>query len=437
MIKIQDLSTMPIPNPYLIAATDEYYGFSPSFQETKSLPNVNKTKNKKLRILITTFWDYPVIGGLQNYIYALKKGLEKLGHTVDIIAPNQFPRSTLIQLEQRILVETKQFYIKRYGCINDSIVKQNVRLTSYEMMLRGMNLEKYDIFHAQDRFTANILSRVNEHYKKPLLFTPHGFMTHRRIQFGQIEKGSVEAAYFLAMDKKAILSSNHLIILCEVFRPILKDLGLEESKMTTIYTGIDFSSEITEFTKGAPQDKTVITCISRLRPRKGHKHLLEALSLIKRELEQVEVWIVGDGEMREQLESQANALELDNVFFLGARSDIPELLSQSDIFILPTTSDTLPIAIIEAMLAEKPIITTNCGGIPEIIQHNFSGLITEQKNAQELSDSISLLLKDSIFGKKLAQNAKAFADQYLTSTNMVKEIEKTYLTFSITGGVQI
>ena len=437
MTNIQDLSTMPIPDPYLIAATDEYYAVSPSFQEKYSQPDFYKTKNDKLRILITTFWDYPVIGGLQNYIYTLKKGLESLGHTVDVIAPNHFPKSTLIELENRILIETKHFYMERYGCINDRIVKQNVRLTAYEMMLRGMNLEEYDIFHAQDRFTLNVLSRINEHYKKPLIFTPHGFMTHRRIQFGQIEKDSVEEAYFLAMDKKAIHSSDHLIILCEAFRPILKHLGLEENKMTTIYTGIDFSLENTALTMVPPQNKTVITCISRLRPRKGHKHLLEALSLIKHELEQVEVWIVGDGEMREELEDQANALELDNVCFLGARSDIPELLNQTDIFILPTTSDTLPIAIIEAMLAEKPIITTNCGGIPEIIKHNYSGLITEQKNVQELSDSISLLLKDSIFGKKLAQNAKAFADQYLTSTNMVKQIEKTYLTFSMTGSEQI
>ena len=90
---------------------------------------------------------------------------------------------------------------------------------------------------------------------------------------------------------------------------------------------------------------------------------MKLLPLLKSELKNVDVWIVGDGEMREELEEQVQALELTNISFLGERNDIPELLGQSDIFVLPTTSDTLPIAIIEAMFANKAIITTNLGGI--------------------------------------------------------------------------
>ena len=110
------------------------------------------------------------------------------------------------------------------------------------MMLRNMDLEKYDIFHAQDRFTANILGRLNQQYQKPLLFTPHGFMTQRRLKFNLIEKGSVEEAYYLALDQKAIESSDHIITLCEAFHPMLKNIGAKDNKMTTIYTGIEFKS---------------------------------------------------------------------------------------------------------------------------------------------------------------------------------------------------
>ena len=63
--------------------------------------------------------------------------------------------------------------------------------------------------------------------------------------------------------------------------------------------------------------------------------MFEALNLIKDEFKNVEVWIVGDGEMRKELENQVQALQLNNVSFLGERNDIPELLSQSDIFVLP------------------------------------------------------------------------------------------------------
>lgn len=437
--QMNNLHFLSFPDPYHVSVTDHYYGVPPSYEETKTekmkvknkeQSSIEAIQSKKLRILITTFWDYPAVGGLQNYISTLKIGLEKLGHIVDVIAPNQFPRDIMKEMENNFTNKTEQFYNNRYGCSSQVIVKQNVRLASYEMMLRNMNLEIYDIFHAQDRFTANVLGRINRYYQKPLLFTPHGFMTHRRLQFNLLEKGSVEEAYFLSMDQKATESSNHMIILCEAFRPLLKNMGVEDSKMTTIYTGLDFNLENT---KKTAKDKTIITCVSRLRPRKGHKYLFEALALLESALKNVEVWIVGDGEMKEQLEAQVNTLQLDNVFFLGARTDVPELLNQSDIFVLPTTSDTLPISIIEAMFAEKAIITTNCGGILEIIKDQHSGLIVEQKNALQLSEKLSLLLRDSSLRETLAQNAKAFANKHLTSLNMVKKTEEIYQSFQCQG----
>ena len=436
---MNDFSSLPVPYPYLVSATDRYYGVTQSSDEKqrkgkkKKKISIKSSKSKTLRILITTYWNYPAVGGLQNYITALKSGLEKLGHSVDIISPNQFPKDVSKDNEKNIGKATKQFYINRYGCFSDKIVKSTKRLSHYEMMLRNMDLEKYDIFHAQDRFTANILGRINQSYQKPLLFTPHGFMTQRKLEFNLIEQESVEEAYFLALDQKAIESSNHIITLCEAFRPILKKLGAKDNKMTTVYTGIDFNLDIKQKINTTPDNKTVITCISRLRPRKGHKYLFEALALIKSKLTNVDVWIVGDGEMREELENQVQALQLSNVFFLGVRNDISELLSQSDIFVLPTTSDTLPIAIIEAMFANKAIITTNQGGIPEIIQDHYSGLIAEVGNSQQLAEKLLLLLSDSALRETLAQNAGTFAEKHLTSTNMIKKIEEIYQSFYTKG----
>ena len=421
----------PMPEPYLVAETDRYYEVTPCYEEkqvkTKKKKRNNKaTKQKKLRILITTYWDYPVVGGLQNYISTLKTSLEKLGHRVDIIAPNQFPKE-IKAIRKKIRKDTKQFYKSRYNSYCEQIVKENERLSSYELMLRQMDLDKYDVFHAQDRFTANVLGRVNKLYQKPLFFTPHGFMTQRKLSFNLIERGSVEEAYYLALDQKAVENSTHIITLCEVFRPMLKELGAMNNKMTTIYTGIDFQSEDKKNNNSKKNKKVVITCVSRLRPRKGHKYLFEALALIKDELKNVEVWIVGDGEMKEVLEKQVKALPCKNIKFLGERNDVAKLLGQSDIYVLPTTSDTLPIAIIEAMFANKAIITTNVGGIPEIIQDQHTGLIVEPGDVQQLADKLSLLLSDSGLRDNLAQNAKAFAKKHLTDMIMAKKVEEIYL----------
>jgi glycosyltransferase involved in cell wall biosynthesis len=424
-------SLQPIPYPYLLSAMDQYYGVSKHYKKDKIIlkrkkVSSNKKQNKKLKILITTFWDYPIVGGLQNYITSLKAGLEDMGHSVDIIAPNHFPKEVVVRMRSEFTKYFKQFYLKRYGGYNERIVRNDCNLNIYEMMLKNMNLEQYDIFHAQDRFTANVLGRLNQFYQKPLLFTPHGFMTESKLKFNLLKKRSVEESYFLSIDRKAVECSNHMIILCETFRPILKKLGAEDSKMTTIYTGIKFQAENREKNAIKVKDRTVITCVSRLGPRKGHKYLLEALALFKNQFKNVDVRIVGDGVMRKELENQARNLQLDNVSFLGSRNDISELLSQSDLFVMPTTSDTLPISIIEAMFAEQAILTTNCGGIPEIIQDYHTGLIAEPANSEYLGVKLLLLLHDVSLRTKLAKNAKTFAVKHLTVANMAKKIRKVY-----------
>ncbi|MFL6555867.1 MAG: glycosyltransferase, partial [Bacillus sp. (in: firmicutes)] len=194
----------------------------------------------------------------------------------------------------------------------------------------------------------------------------------------------------------------------------------------TVYTGIDFGKWNFQNKVTKSESKTVITCVSRLRPRKGHKYLFKALALIKDQLENVEVRIVGDGEMKKTLKKQVSKLKLKNVTFLGSRDDIPKLLSESDIFVLPTTSDTLPISIIEAMFTNQAILTTNCGGIPEIIKDNYSGFIVEPANPEQLAKKLSLLLRKDSIRKELAGNANAFALQHLTVSKMVQKIEEIY-----------
>lgn len=427
------------PYPYLVAATDKYYSRTPNYEVEQrnkkrkrkfKIPKIkmksNKsTKPKQLRILMTTYWTYPAVGGLQNYIKTLKEGLEKLGHIVDVVAPNQFPKDSK-ELKRQLIKETKKFYKNRYGSYSRKLVKENARLARFEMMLREMDLEKYDIFHAQDRFTANILGRINREFGKPMLFTPHGFMTQRKIDLQLIEQGTVEETYYLSLDQNAIECSDRVVALCEAFRPYLRKLGAKDNEIETVYTGIDFKYDCKKKSRKKPKDKKVITCISRLRPRKGHKYLFEALASIDSKLGDPEVWVVGDGEMREELEKQVQDLQLKNVTFLGERKDVTELLSQSDIFVLPTTSDTLPISIIEAMFANQAILTTNIGGIPEIIKNNHSGLIAEPGNSQQLAEKLSLLLCDKALSETLAQNARTFAETNLLSTTMVKKIEEIY-----------
>src|SRR5699024_12797949 len=115
-------------------------------------------------------------------------------------------------------------------------------------------------------------------------------------------------------------------------------------------------------------------------------------------------------------------------------SESTKLLHHIDIFIQPTISVTLPLVIMEAMFVEKPSITTNCGGIPEIIHNNHFGIIVEPVDVRSLEKKLSLLLINPFLSKELAKNAKQFAEKHLTRAHMIKHIERVYQSYSSKGG---
>lgn len=410
---------------------DEYYQIDNKKDHIIEMYGIEKnstlSKTNKLKILYVTFLKYPNTGGLSNYITSLKKGFEKYGHNVDVISPTQM---TAIHLEQDIpkaANDARDFMLQRYGTANEKIIKNTSFLNVFKSFLRERNLEQYDVLHAQDLFSAFLLAQLNLEYKKPFFFTPHGHFTKSRLKFNKIKKGSIEEAYFSEIEKQGIRAVDQIITISNSFHTPLKEYGAKTEQLITVHTGIHFQQD--SISKLKRNNNLVISCVSRLSPRKGHDILLNALSQIQQDLTNVEVWIVGDGVMRERLENQVVQLGLDNIKFFGRRTDIPEILSASTIYVLPTINDNFPISVIEAMFSRQAIITTNCGGIPEMIQNGKTGIICEPGNVQQLSDALKLLLTDKGLREQLGRDAQAYSGQYLTQDVMVTRIERIYYSF--------
>lgn len=413
---------------------DEYYKIDSKknhlmepFQTFGIKKNRIPSKTKKLKILYVTFLRYPNTGGLSNYITSLKTGFEKYGHDVDVISPTQM---TAVHLEQdipRAAEHARDFLLQRYGTVNEKIIKNTSYMNVYKSFLRGRSLEQYDVFHAQDLFSVFLLGQLNLEYKKPLFFTPHGHFTKSRLKFDKIKKGSIEEVYFSEIEKQGIRASDQIITISNSFHSPLKEYGAKIEQLVTVHTGIHFHQA--SILKQEYNDNLVISCVSRLSPRKGHDILLKALSQIQRDLSNVEIWIVGDGVMRERLEDQVLQLGLDNVRFFGRRTDISEILSSSTIYVLPTINDNFPISIIEAMFSRQAIVTTNCGGISEMIQNGKTGIICEPGNVQQLSDALKLLLANKSLRECLGRNAQEYSRQHLTQGGMISKIERIYHSF--------
>ena len=171
------------------------------------------------------------------------------------------------------------------------------------------------------------------------------------------------------------------------------------------------------------QRRPVILTVSRLHKQKGHCYLLEAATLVPEAL----FVLAGEGEEREALEMQTKTLGLEErVIFLGFRKDVPELLASCDLFVLPSLYEGLPLAVLEAMAAGKPVIATDIGGTDEAVVNGKTGLLAPPCDAPALAAAIRQLLADPLLAQRLAYAGKARVQQVFSAGAMVQQITGVY-----------
>lgn len=213
--------------------------------------------------------------------------------------------------------------------------------------------------------------------------------------------------------------------------------GITPAKITVIYNGVEknqFSTrENTSSAKahlGIDSGEPVVGTVSSLTPHKGHEYLLQAAALISNRFPLVKFLIVGEGSLRENLERQAKSLNLtSSLIFTGTRKNIPELLSAMDIFVLPScTREGLGISIIEAMAAEKPVVATDIGGIPEVVKNGESGLLVPPRNPEALAKAMLELLHNPRKAKAMGKKGRKIFKEKFTSNRMLSEIEALYVS---------
>jgi glycosyltransferase involved in cell wall biosynthesis len=210
---------------------------------------------------------------------------------------------------------------------------------------------------------------------------------------------------------------------------------ITDNKTTVIYNGVDeerFSphqsptSIRAEF--GMDDEAAVVGTVSSLTPHKGHEYLIQAASLLLGTLPSVKFLIVGDGPLRKRLEDQAKNLNIHPaVIFTGARKDIPEILTLMDVFVLPShTREGLGLAIIEAMAAERPVVATDIGGIPEAINDSETGLLVPPGDPEGLAKAIIELLQNPKKAKEMGEKGRTRVKEKFTTKKMLSEIEHVY-----------
>lgn len=184
---------------------------------------------------------------------------------------------------------------------------------------------------------------------------------------------------------------------------------------------------------GLAPDERFILAVGNLYPVKGHRVLVEAAGLLANtpDLPQWRVAIAGRGDEEAPLRSRIEALGLQERFMLlGLRNDIGDLLAAADLWVMPSLSEGLPMALLEAMFSGLPIVSSRVGGIPGVLQDGSNGLLIDPDSPDRLAESLMVLLKNYELARLFGEQARSTA---LTQYS-VQHMARRYLAIYSASG---
>lgn len=175
-----------------------------------------------------------------------------------------------------------------------------------------------------------------------------------------------------------------------------------------------------------PSEHKIVSIVGRLDPIKGHIYFLQAAQLILRQFNKVTFLVVGDGELMDELRRECRELNISpHVIFTGHCDDVPALLSESDIKVISSLSEGIPMTLFEAMAAGCPVVSTEVGGLGEVIKEGKTGFLVPPQQPSAMAEKILLLLRDEDLLRKIGRLAKEASTGY-DICHTVHLIEENY-----------
>jgi glycosyltransferase involved in cell wall biosynthesis len=187
--------------------------------------------------------------------------------------------------------------------------------------------------------------------------------------------------------------------------------------------GIDVRAQL-----GIPAGAPVVGAVGHLRKQKAFDVLVVAAGILASEFPELRVLIVGAGEEREQLGDLIRASDLEETVLLtGARSDIPDVLAAVDVAVLSSDFEGAPLTIMEYMAAEKPVVATAVGGVPDLVEHAVEGLLVPPRNPEALAAAVATLLRDPARARAMGARGRERQQREFSIESFVRRLEHLYV----------
>lgn len=215
-----------------------------------------------------------------------------------------------------------------------------------------------------------------------------------------------------------------------------KVIGFPEDRILVLENGVDCSrfapapcKSQQKIALGFSENLLLIGTVGRLVPVKNQTLLVRAAARLARDFPQMRLLITGEGPLHDDLIALAETLGIaPQVMLLGNRDDIPGIMKALDIFVLPSLNEGMSNTILEAMSTALPVVATNVGGNPEIIDAGRTGMLVNSNHEEQLADTLRLLLVNRETREKLGQAGRAQVEQRYSLTAMVTRYEDLYIS---------
>jgi glycosyltransferase involved in cell wall biosynthesis len=205
-------------------------------------------------------------------------------------------------------------------------------------------------------------------------------------------------------------------------------------KATCIRNGIELEGRATSIQReakrqelGLAEDTCAIGAVGRLTPVKGLCYLLQAARLLLDRRVKVHVLLIGDGPLRGDLERLATKLGIrESIAFLGHREDTDELMQALDVFALPSLSEGIPMALLEAMAASRAVVASRVGGIPEVVEDRVSGFLVEVAQPIDLAEKCHHLIVNPEVARQAGYAARKRVEKEFSAASMAERVIGLY-----------
>src|SRR5712692_247081 len=204
--------------------------------------------------------------------------------------------------------------------------------------------------------------------------------------------------------------------------------GVPAAQTVTVHEGIDVEHVVAAPPVNVheafwlPHQAPVVGNVAALVPHKGQRHLVEAARLVVREIPDARFVILGEGELREQLERQVREYHLEkHVLLPGFRTDVLGCIKGFDVFAMSSVTEGLGTSLLDAMACSKPIVATSVGGIPEVVVDGDNGLLVAPRDHAAMAGAIVRLLTDAGLRRRMGDAGFARVRERFTVARMVSE----------------